>query len=337
MTKRYLGNIITQNPTAPTDNYQNTPAAGVWSLAEALAYTKAELWPTAGQFGPLGFFFGGNTGTGYVTTIQKLDLTSAGNATDFGDIATASGFKAAVGTPTRVVAGGTTSGTLLEYITPSTAGNSVTFGNLQRNNAGTGAIGNSTYGLFGPRNSGALYDFERITIASTGNATNYGDLLTETYNYGGGVNNSTIGLVFGGYDSFFSGTTNSISKKGITSGANSSDFGDLTVGRTDAVGGCSSTRGLMSGGRNPDSNVIDYVTIATTGNATDFGDLNSARGQCGGASSTITAVIAGGYIYINSIESVTIATTGNATDYGDLTAALYGLYGVGTQHGGITA
>ena len=52
MTKRYLGNIITQNPTAPADNFETTSAPGVWSLAEALAYKKANLWPTAGNAAP---------------------------------------------------------------------------------------------------------------------------------------------------------------------------------------------------------------------------------------------------------------------------------------------
>jgi hypothetical protein len=311
----------------------------VWAINPFGWSSPSDASDAVEPFAAFGFFFGGNTGLGYVNTIEKLSLNSASNATDFGDIATAGGFKAAVGTPTRVVAGGTTSATLLEYITPSTAGNAVTFGNLQRNNAGTGAIGNSTYGLFGPRNNGALYDFERITIASTGNASNFGELGTETYNYGGGVNNSTIGLVFGGYDSFYSQSTNAISQKSLVSGADSSDFGNLTVARQYAVGGCSTTRGVMIGGRTPESNVIDYVTIATTGNATDFGDISSARGQGGGASSPLIAVVAGGYSSgygINNIESITISTTGNSTDYGDLTGAVYGLYGVGTNHGGIS-
>ena len=40
----------------------------------------------------------------------------------------------------------------------------------------------------------------------------------------------------------------------------------------------SPTRGLFGGGYgNDNSNVIDYVTIATTGNATDFGDLTVGR------------------------------------------------------------
>jgi len=48
--KRYLGNIITQNPTAPAGNFGNSAAKGVWSLEEQLAYQKAGLWPVPGNF-----------------------------------------------------------------------------------------------------------------------------------------------------------------------------------------------------------------------------------------------------------------------------------------------
>ena len=40
----------------------------------------------------------------------------------------------------------------------------------------------------------------------------------------------------------------------------------------------SSTRGVVAGGETPSAiNIIDFVTIATTGDATDFGDLTAAR------------------------------------------------------------
>jgi hypothetical protein len=50
--KRYLGNIITQNPTAPDGDFANSAAKGVWSLEEQLAYQKAGLWPVPGNFPP---------------------------------------------------------------------------------------------------------------------------------------------------------------------------------------------------------------------------------------------------------------------------------------------
>ena len=54
----------------------------------------------------------------------------------------------------------------------------------------------------------------------------------------------------------------------------------------EAIGarGSNQTRAIFSGGyaSSSDSNVIDYVTIASTGDATDFGDLvNGRRGSAG--------------------------------------------------------
>ena len=79
----------------------------------------------------------------------------------------------------------------------------------------------------------------------------------------------------------------------------------------------------MGGNDNSNStNVIDYITIATTGNATDFGDTtgNTERNAC---CSNGERGVSGGGNYgsskINLIQYVTIATTGNATDFGDLT------------------
>ena len=47
----------------------------------------------------------------------------------------------------------------------------------------------------------------------------------------------------------------------------------------------SHTRGLCGGGQTPTKiNVIEFVTIATTGNAADFGDLTVSRRFCAGFS-----------------------------------------------------
>ena len=45
------------------------------------------------------------------------------------------------------------------------------------------------------------------------------------------------------------------------------------------------TRGLFAGGGTPTRiNVIEYITIASTGNATDFGELSQARAYLTGCS-----------------------------------------------------
>lgn len=45
MPKRYLGNIITDTPTAPTEQFQDSSAVGIWSIHEALTYKGASLGP----------------------------------------------------------------------------------------------------------------------------------------------------------------------------------------------------------------------------------------------------------------------------------------------------
>ena len=95
------------------------------------------------------------------------------------------------------------------------------------------------------------------------------------------------------------------------------------------------------------TNIIDYITIASTGNATDFGDSTQSRYLSTGASSPTRATFAGGFAYgndgggtaingtVNIIDAVTIASTGNATDFGDLTSA-ENTAGGSNSHGGIS-
>ena len=82
-------------------------------------------------------------------------------------------------------------------------------------------------------------------------------------------------------------------------------------------------RGVFGGGytNSPSgfTNIIDYITIATTGNARDFGDLAAARQDTHGLSSVTRGIFAGGTPGVEDrIQYVTISSTGNAFDFGDL-------------------
>ena len=120
----------------------------------------------------------------------------------------------------------------------------------------------------------------------------------------------------------------------IHSEGNATDFGDLTVARSDCANVSSSTRGLFAAGIIGYSDVIDFVTIATTSNATDFGDTTSARQQPAGASNQTRGIIAGGKspasnpAGVNTIEFITIASAGNGQDFGDLLATQAGHFGL---------
>jgi hypothetical protein len=104
----------------------------------------------------------------------------------------------------------------------------------------------------------------------------------------------------------------------------------------------SSARGLFGGGSQPFStklNLIEYITISTTGNAQDFGDLTVARGAIFGCSSNVRGVFAGGASpsIDNTIDYVTISSTGDAKDFGDLTNAAFSGSGASNSSRGIFA
>ena len=114
------------------------------------------------------------------------------------------------------------------------------------------------------------------------------------------------------------------------------DFGDLTLARGSAGTGSNATRGIFAGGE-PNTNIIEFITIASTGNAQDFGDLQSAGYSRAGVSSPTRACFAGGGTptIVNTIDFISIATTGNASDFGDLTRTNRGMASCSNGHGGL--
>jgi len=168
-----------------------------------------------------------------------------------------------------------------------------------------------------------------INIPTTGNAINFGDLVTARFRFGA-CSSSTRGLFGGGLNP---STLSTIDYITIASEGNAIEFGSLSVGRATANSSCSSsTRGLWAGGYNPSSNVIDYVEINTLGTAQDFGDLrnlgdgsNGEKIQLMSCSSPTRGIWAGGTpspastTLLSGIDFATISSKGNAINGGELT------------------
>jgi hypothetical protein len=218
---------------------------------------------------------------------------------------------------------------IIDYITIASTGNATNFGALtvartSLYGGGAAACSSSTRGVFGGGFSATLPSstlisyktMDYITIATTGNATYFGD-LTVARNGLAACSSSTRGVFGGGFG--FEGPTyyNTMDYITIATAGNATDFGDLTVARNALAACSSSTRGVFGGGgAGPsDTNTMDYITIATAGNATDFGDLTVVRNALAACSSSTRGVFGGGY----DIDYITIASTGNATNFGDLT------------------
>ena len=161
-----------------------------------------------------------------------------------------------------------------------------------------------------------------VEIATTGNATDFGDLILggQGQETSGGSGSTTRGIWAGGYSSNGSpNVLNVISYITVTSAGNNTDFGNLGSPSYGTYGGNNQTRSVFGGGNAGLTQVNEYITIASTGNAASFGDLGVAHDRGAGCCSpTQVFNIAG--VSQKQIDVVTTATTGDATDFGDLLA-----------------
>ena len=206
---------------------------------------------------------------------------------------------------------------------------------------GMAAIGNTVKAItFGGTNgvgTSALYMTAYSMVAgNTDAAVDFGDVselssLGHYYNYNGQpISSPTRGILVSptGRD----GNSYNIPSDVLTyitfdTASNTTDFGNLTVARSNQGSFASTTRGVVAGGNTGTSSiaysdVLDYITIASTGNATDFGNLSAGRGSFHCGSNTTRGVTMGGSAAssVDTMDYFTIASAGNATDFGNLTA-----------------
>ncbi len=119
------------------------------------------------------------------------------------------------------------------------------------------------------------------TFATLGSSDHFGELSDYRYS-GSGLGSVTRGVFIGGSTPTPSSNTfvNSMDYITLTTEGESTDFGDVSSGNSGSSNNCSASnkvRGVFHVGKNSDGgsgvNVLEYITIATTGNGTDFGDL----------------------------------------------------------------
>ena len=228
----------------------------------------------------------------------------------------------------------------IEFVTITSAGNSQDFGDLTSfGRSSTGSCASSTRGLTmgGFDESAPAYrdiiDF--VTISSTGNATDFGN-LTINRQPPCSFSNATRGCCAGGYAiaPLISPNQNvtTIDFVTIAVEGNAIDFGDMTVAYRSRYSCQSPTRGFMAGGYSSvgnETNVIDFVITATTGNAQDFGDIGTklasyAQNGYGNATRGVFPLCdsndSGSYV-CDTLDFITMSTLGNTTEYGDLTTS----------------
>ncbi len=225
----------------------------------------------------------------------------------------------------------------MQYINIPTLGDAVDFGTLLHDHGIHGCCGSETRGIVGGgydsgEGGNSQSDIEYFTIASAGNAIDFGDLDAQEFRNCGGCSNSTRGLFFaGGHPSYY----NTIEYIEIGTLGNALDFGDQVTSAAVKSSFSSPTRGFSFGGFPAYSPAISVVNIASKGNATKFGEMTSAGLSYGGCANSVRGMFAGGYTagaqHMKSISYITMASEGNAIDFGNLTIGRNYPGGMATQ------
>ena len=123
---------------------------------------------------------------GSASAVEYIKISFPGNAIDFGDLSVLRGYTSACsnGTYNRGVFGGgytTTQSNVIDYITITSPGNATDFGDLTVSRLELSSCSNGTNnrGVFGggfTMTDPDKNEMDYITITSTGNATDFGDL-----------------------------------------------------------------------------------------------------------------------------------------------------------------
>ena len=294
-----------------------------------------------------GVLMGGrNEPNAEIANISYIQITTKGNATNFGDLnAGARETGGCLGSETRSIKGGGQTSeeqNEIEYITTASQGNAIDFGDLNNRVRSMGAVSSSTRGLFAsgcvhPNTDTNVIDY--IEIATVGNALDFGDHVAARNVVAIG---SPIKACFGNGNSSTTMRTVNFASKGDTV-----FFGDATQDTSGAGTIGNSVRGIFCGGYTvPAGNgcpAIGSITFASLGNTTDFGEmLTGVTANNGGMSTPTKGVIGpgqetftGSNTHFPWLDEITISTYGSAVDFGDAGPHSNFTPKVSDSHGGL--
>ena len=334
-------------------------------------YAQGEWWvmstdtPNLGRGvestpGPRGVFPGGRNASNTMTDdMDYINISSTGDAQDFGDLLTDSFEAGAVSSSTRGVkfGGRVFPGSQyqdnLEAYTFASTGSIADIEDLRTATVFSCGASNETRGLimgglihssYGGSWSGGWNNIDYITIASFGESISFGEL---SFDHPAGMNQAnspTRGIFAGGFaphngppgqPSAPSLATTKIQFVTIPTLGNSSSFGDLTSLTSYTSGAGNSVRGIYAGNGDTPQTTIEVINISSGGNGVKFGDLEASRYAMAAVSSPTRVAWGGAHSYSNDISYIEIATEGNAVDFGNLTSNRGFQSGCSNAHGGL--
>ena len=193
--------------------------------------------------------------------IEYVTIATTGDASEFGrnifgakhsasgTEGTERGYACAASSTRGLFAGGhrhmNAVSDIISYVTIATLGNNALFGDLTIARNGPGGCSNSTRAIWSggatsPTSANVNDTIDYTTIATLGNATDFGN-LTAAAHWTTGAASSTRGVIAGGHVAPLT-NINTIQYVTIATTGNATDFGDLTQVMR-AMGGCSDVHG----------------------------------------------------------------------------------------------
>ena len=300
-----------------------------------------------------------------LATMDYVQIATTGIGYDFGDLVQAAIVSGGTASSTRgIFSGGRSPGAsnsynVMQYVTISSTGNAFDFGDLTYKPTVASNASNNTRAVFaGGYNSispysgadgvgSTWYNIDYVTIASTGNASNFGELSLNRALYFSA--SSTTRGVFGAGRQTMSTHSSGITRTNVidfvnfATRGNAIDFGDCIQNTIDSFwgnAGNSSTRAIICSGNDGsgNDNELSYITLASKGDAIDFGDsIDTTAGSGGSGTSNQTRGVyrpASGHTD-SALETTVIATLGNSTAFGDLNTGRRVYGSLSDSHGGI--
>ena len=185
-------------------------------------------------------------------------------------------------------------------------------------------------GVFGTGYNNApnssLNSMQFVTIATTGNTEDFGDLADSSIAKGS-FGSATRGFFAGGDSVPGQADNKAIEFTIFSSSGGGNDFGDMTNTKAYLSGMSNDVRGFFVGGATTpeyvNQNTIEFVTMASTGDGSDFGDLSVITRAGSSVASNTRGILQIGQTNPlpgnRLIEFITLSTLGNSQNFGEVT------------------
>ena len=317
-------------PLGETNNRDLAPEAGTTRFNQdfgTLEFFDGANWKTVNSYARGGAAGRGILAGGYdpaaaastESNIGFINIASAGNAQNFGDLITGRSVRASSSETRALLACGLVSPTgsnIIEYITISSSGNGINFGDSTHQRRNHAMLSSSTRAVLAGGESPANLDvMDYVEIGTLGNALDFGD-LTAVRLGNTGMSSPVRGIYAGDQSDYNTSSAEFIT---IASKGNSLDFGELDDTRANAGSASNGVRGIVAGGYNGGSRIslVSSCIMASTGNFTSFGNLTKASDRGDGMCNSTRAVFNGGYpSNDNGMDSIEFASGGSGISFG---------------------